>query len=574
MHKNMFYIPHIHSANGIMTFIRNIVNKYCDWDIVIYYKDCDNQEQLDLLKKYVKVVRYTNQIIECEKAFFNNEKDIIDHVNAKEYTMILHSNSEKQLKYGNKVIIDKRITRYIGVSQLACDTFEKIYNIKAEKVFTPVILDKPKRVLKLVSFTRLDSSDKNKQAYIQFASMLEDSGLPFIWLIFTPDRKPFNKKGVCFMEPVQNVSSYMKDSDYVVQLSKNVEGYSLTTNEALSLGVPIISTEQDVYKELGIDGKYGFILDENLSNVSLKDIYDKAGTFKFTYTPPKDTWDKILAPGKSTYAESKEKMYLVEALDTYRIKGIADGQLKRIPDIGEQWEVDAERLDTLLGNNDEGVVYVKVVEEKKAPTKKKLKDNKIKVSVVIPVYNQEELIVKAINSIPEREDIEIIVVDDKSTDNTLKVLKSLDRKIKIISNKENKGVGYTFNQGINAAKGNYLVRMDSDDYMYPYTFNYIVDNELDGTDMIYYDLEINSGKVLPTTRQNRRARCGTVKFIRRDFIGDTRCPEIRTAEDKYFNDSLLAKKPTEKFTNRVLIHYNYPREGSLYNLTLKGELKV
>jgi len=576
MYNNVFYIPTIKTCNGIMTFIRNIAMKYHDWDIVVFYKDCEDEEQLKLLKQYIRVIKYINQKIICEKAFFNNDKSIIDNVQANEYTMIIHSNAEEQLKYNTKFDINKKINTYYGVSKLACDKFEQVYGKKAETLYTPVIVNKPRRVLRLVSFTRLDTDDKASHNYRQFANMLEESGYPFTWLIYTPDRFTLEKQGVAIMQPVQDVSSYMKDADYVVQLSKeNVEGFCLTVSEALSLGVPIISTEQAVYKELGINDKYGFIVDEDLINVSIDDIYNRAGTFDFVKKPPKDTWDKVLVPGKSQYEENKGKKYVVEALDTYRLKGISDGELKIIPDIGHRWVVDADRLEVLLGNNEEGLIFAKLIEEcKEEPKKRKIKRTNPLVSVVIPVYNQEKLIVKAINSIPKRDDIEIIVVDDKSTDNTLKVLKSMTRKITIIENKKNMGVGYTFNQGIDAAKGEYLIRMDSDDYMYGKVFNDIVDNELDGTDMIYYDLEINSGMILPTTKQNRRGRCGTVKFIRREFIGDTRCPEIRTAEDKYFNDALLDKNPTEKFTSKVLIHYNYPREGSLYNLTVKGELKV
>ena len=573
--SNVFYIEHIQESNGLMTFLYNIVKTYKDLDIVVYYKDCDCPEQLERLQKYVKVVRYVNQKITCNKIFFNKSINIIDNVTAKEKNMIIHTNVKNQSKNLVRYTIDKRIDNYYGVSELACKSFEETYHVKCTPLYTPVLLEKPKRVLKLVSFTRLDTEDKCKQNYIQFASMLDDSWIPYQWLIFTPDKKPIDKKGICYMKPVMNVADYLKDADYLVQLSQNVEGFSLSVNEALSLGVPIISTKQDVYTELGIDSRHGFIIDNDMINVPITEIYEKAGKFKFTYTPPKSNWGDVLVPSKSKYKEEKEKLYLVEALDTYRIQGVSDGFLKRIPEPGDRWEVDLDRLNVLLGNNSAGVPYVKLVDETTASaSKKKTSKNKIKVSVVIPVYNQEELIVKAINSIPERDDIEIIVVDDKSTDNTLKVLKSMERKIKIIANKENKGVGYTFNKGIDAAKGEYLIRMDSDDYMYPNTFNYFVDHELDGTDMIYYDLEINSGRILPTTRQNRKARCGTVKFIRREFIGDTRCPEIRTAEDKYFNDALLEKRPTERFTNRVLIHYNYPREGSLYNLTMKGELKV
>jgi hypothetical protein len=557
-----------------MTFLRNICKRFKDLDIVVYYKTCESDEQLQLLKRYVKVVKYTNQKIKCKKIFFNKAIEIIDNVEAEEICMILHTNYKNQIKYGLKPCLDKRITKYYGVSKLVCDTFEEMYGIKAEPLYTPIELETPKKLLRLVSFTRLDTDDKCRNNYIQFASLLDDANIPYQWLIFTPDKKPIDKKGVCLMKPVLDISSYLKDAHYLVQLSENLEGFSLTTTEALSLGVPIISTQQDVYKELGIDSKYGFILDSDLTNVPIEKIYEKAGTFNFTKKPPVSNWDKVLVPGKSKYEDEKGKLYTVEALDTYRVQGIADAELRKVPEPGDRWSVDSDRLAVLLGDNELGLQYVKVVDEFEKPGAKEMKKHKIKVSVVIPVYNQEELIVKAINSIPEREDIEIIVVDDCSTDNTLTVLKSLKRKIKIIANKENKGVGYTFNQGINAAKGFYLIRMDSDDYMYPNMFNELVDYHLDGTDMIYYDLEINNGRILPTTKENRRGRCGTVKFIRRDFIGDTRCPEIRTAEDKYFNDALLAKRPTEKFTNKVLIHYNYPREGSLYNLTMKGELKV
>ena len=574
MINNVFYIPHIRSCNGIMTYIRNICRRFKDLDIVVYYKTCESDEQLQLLKRYVKVVKYTNQKIKCKKIFFNKEMDIIDNVEAEDVCMVLHSNYKNQLKFGVKPNLDKRITKYYGVSKLVCDTFEEIYGIKAEPLYTPIELEPPKKVLRLISCTRLDTDDKCRNKYIQFASLLEDAGIPYQWLIFTPDKKPIDKEGICLKKPILDVSSYMKDAHYLVQLSDNVEGFSLSVNEALSLGVPIISTQQDVYAELGIDSKYGFILDQALTNVPIEKIYEKAGTFNFTKKPPVSNWGKVLVPGKSKYEEERQKLFLVEALDTYRIQGVADADLRSIPEPGRRWLVDSDRLAVLLGENDLGLQYVKVVNEQDKPGVKEMKNCKIKVSVVIPVYNQEELIVRAINSIPERDDIEIIVVDDCSTDNTLTVLKSMKRKIKIIANKENKGVGYTFNKGIDASKGYYLIRMDSDDYMYPNTFNELVDYHLDGTDMVYYDLEINSGRILPTTKENRRARCGTVKFMRREFIGDTRCPEVRTAEDKYFNDALLAKKPTERFTNKVLIHYNYPREGSLYNLTIKGELKV
>ena len=187
----------------------------------------------------------------------------------------------------------------------------------------------------------------------------------------------------------------------------------------------------------------------------------------------------------------------------------------------------------------------------------------MKLSVIIPVYNQEDLILKAIKSIPPLEDIEIIVIDDCSTDDTLEVIRTYQyyspQNIVILHNSENMGVGFSVNKGLDNAQGEYIVLLGSDDYF----IDLLVLDELDGTDLIYFDLQINDGSVWKLTPETKKGFCGSTKFMRREFIGETRNPEVRQGEDFYFYDALLLKKPTEKYLNRVLKHYNYPREGSL-----------
>ena len=200
----------------------------------------------------------------------------------------------------------------------------------------------------------------------------------------------------------------------------------------------------------------------------------------------------------------------------------------------------------------------------------------IKVSVIIPVYNQEKLIIKAIESIPKRSDIEIIVIDDGSTDNTWnKLLQYTNDHEELINfillyNKENKGVAYTVNKGYDNANGEYVVLLGSDDYFYTDKFEEII-KYLDGTDLIYFNLQINDGTIWRITEENKDFYCGSVKFMRNNFIGDTRCPEDkRQAEDRDFYNELLKKNPTEKFTDITVKHYNFPRNNSLTDLFLKG----
>ena len=204
--------------------------------------------------------------------------------------------------------------------------------------------------------------------------------------------------------------------------------------------------------------------------------------------------------------------------------------------------------------------------------------NEIKISVIIPVYNQEDLVIKAIESIPKRDDIEILVIDDGSTDETWKKLIEYRNyhpylfNLILLYNEENKGVAYTVNKGYDYARGEYVVLLGSDDYFYTEKFEEAI-KELDGTDLVYFNLQVNNGEVWRLTPENKTGLCGSVKFMRRDFIGDARCDESRRqAEDLFFYKELLAKNPSEKFTDITLKHYNYPRENSLTDLAKRGKL--
>lgn len=198
----------------------------------------------------------------------------------------------------------------------------------------------------------------------------------------------------------------------------------------------------------------------------------------------------------------------------------------------------------------------------------------MKVSVVIPVYNQESLIERAIRSIPLRDDIEIIVVDDGSTDDTWNKLVTIgielnDPNFIVLHNRRNMGVGYTVNRGLDIADGEYIVLLGSDDYFYTDEFLKAME-QLDGTDLVYFDLKVNDGSILKLTEESKRNLCGSTKFMRKEFVGDTRNPDIRQGEDWFFYGELLKKNPTERFTNLLVKHYNFPRKGSLTDIAVNG----
>lgn len=192
----------------------------------------------------------------------------------------------------------------------------------------------------------------------------------------------------------------------------------------------------------------------------------------------------------------------------------------------------------------------------------------MRVSIIIPVYNAENLLFRALESIPNRDDIEIIVVDDGSTDRTWERLlawkeKNSERNVKVFRNEVNRGVGYTRNVALDNATGDYVYGVDSDDYLYTAEFEKALE-QLDGTDLVYVSA-FSDGNKPWVPRWDIRLAWGAfwLKFVRRDFIGDIRCECVRWAEDKGFTEKLYAKEPTVKYTGLFAYHYSWPRAGSL-----------
>jgi glycosyltransferase involved in cell wall biosynthesis len=98
--------------------------------------------------------------------------------------------------------------------------------------------------------------------------------------------------------------------------------------------------------------------------------------------------------------------------------------------------------------------------------------NSKKVSIVIPNYNNELFIEKCINSILAStwDNLEVILVDDVSTDNSLEIVKSKfsnNPKIRIYENQKNMGAYYSRNKGIILANGTYILNVDGDDFIEP-----------------------------------------------------------------------------------------------------------
>ncbi len=314
--KNIYYFRHINALGGIETFFYELAKKYKDWDLTIVYSSGDSK-QVKRLSKYVRCIRDDKKAIyECDEAFFNFNLDIIDRIKSKRNTLVVHGNYHM---LDGKPPIHEKINRVVAVSNDSAEAYTELTGIPCEVCYNPLSVEKPTKIVRLISASRLKDKvkgfDRMATLIRRMDAYCKATGNKYVWTIFSDNNGAINSENVCYLSPRLDIRDYIADSDFLVQLSDNFEGYNYSVNESLSLSTPVVITDCNVYRELGIDDTMSIRLDFDLKNIDsvIDQIFNKK--FKFNYTPPKDRWDELLAYGKSTYEGEIEVK--IKALRTY-----------------------------------------------------------------------------------------------------------------------------------------------------------------------------------------------------------------------------------------------------------------
>ena len=358
-HDNIIYARDIHAIGGVETYVYELVKKYHKYDIAVVTKKIDHKQK-ERLEEYCRVYVHKDEPIDCKVIVTNWDTSILDYVckDAKCYTGIHTDYSNKDEYRG--IPKDNPRTTYICITQDSKKKFEKVTGIERTILCrNPMELENDKPLL-LMSATRL-TDIKDGGRTIAIANELDRQGINYLWFIFTTNEYEKNKiwqnPNVVHLQNRLDANKFFEKADWVVQPSI-CEGDSYTYREALYRGIPLVVCELGYFKEIGIkDNENALFLKEDLSNI--KDVVKRMQKpLKFNFEPIKDTYDKIFAKGKSRYVQEKKKMYLVEALDTYRKQNIIDKELGYIPKQGERFKVNQIRLDFLLSKN-----RVKVIDE-------------------------------------------------------------------------------------------------------------------------------------------------------------------------------------------------------------------
>ena len=208
-----------------------------------------------------------------------------------------------------------------------------------------------------------------------------------------------------------------------------------------------------------------------------------------------------------------------------------------------------------------------------------------KISVIIPVFNVEKYILNCLNSVINNsyKNLEIICINDGSTDNSLSILEKISAENPniIVINKSNTGVSDTRNIGLAKATGKYIAFIDSDDYIHPQYFeillNGIHNNNADMAICSYKQTHelIEQYKVYDTSEfEQMNFNHLKIPHLLRSFMWGRLIKKsvlnalefdqnMRLFEDKTLAISLLCNNPKIKIVFTPLqLYFYYMREGS------------
>jgi glycosyltransferase involved in cell wall biosynthesis len=195
-------------------------------------------------------------------------------------------------------------------------------------------------------------------------------------------------------------------------------------------------------------------------------------------------------------------------------------------------------------------------------------------SIIIPNYNCDKYIKECLDSIFNQtfKDYEVIVIDDGSTDNSLEVIKNYNVKL-LHTNR--KYAGGARNKGLIEAKGEYIIFLDSDDFLYDNQVLERLNNKITDEDIIYlgfYNEKYH--KAIYSKKMSKEERISNDKWIgcpskcwKRDFI-KWNFPENMMLEDVYF--VLKGYCEVEKWSElEGMFFYYRHRQGSTINHSSK-----
>ena len=291
----VIFSKYVAEIGGIESWLYYVGKKYNIGQITVMYQ-IGNYNQIQRLSKYIDVIQYTGQEVTSNKIIFCNAQFIVPELyeKAKKRYLIVHCDYNYS-NFGWEFAEIPYMDKIYAVSETASKSFRRIQEQEVFTLYNPVEIDKPKRLLKLISATRL-TEEKGLDRIIKLSEELDRKEIPYLWLIFTDRPQEGLSKNIMFMKPRYNMTDYMVEADYGVQLSSS-ESYCLFIQECLKLKIPVIVTDLPVYRELEITDKEAHYLKLDMSNLDVDKIYNNIPVVNYKIKESDNEYRKLLKSG-------------------------------------------------------------------------------------------------------------------------------------------------------------------------------------------------------------------------------------------------------------------------------------
>ena len=328
---------------GIETFIYNFcknMEKY--YDIIVAYKNI-SEDQLQRFESFVRCERVPGQSIVCDTLIMNRIADEIpDNISYQQSVQVVHACN------GTYDIQPKKDRNtYIAVSETVNASYRDVFeNISTINNIT--FVDNCVEPLLLISTARLDTPEKGQKRMLDFAQIMKNANIPFLWIYFS-NREIHGPKEMIRMPQSENILAWVSKADYLVHLS-DTEGMSYSILEAMELGTKLIVTPLPMLDEIGFeDGKDGYIVPFDLKDIDIDKFKPKKPRKLHRYNNHNDEiiakWRKLLGNTIPKHDYNPDDMFRwVEVTQTYY-----DNYLRKTCSAGQRVRMTKERAEIVKG---------------------------------------------------------------------------------------------------------------------------------------------------------------------------------------------------------------------------------
>lgn len=286
--KMVIYQNYICNIGGIETFLYNFTKHYKDRNITIMADTIETVEQICLLSKYANIEQDHKQKIKCDVLLLGNYNcdAVIPRTKCKKIYQMIHADWEELRKVPIwntfKWKPSKKVDEIIAVSDTAATGLKNSMKVDSKVIYNILEDDfEEEDGLTFITLSRM-TPEKGARRIVEMAKAFKAAGKKFTWLLCCNMNQVTDqnlKKEILtipefvIIPPSVDNRRYIKYCDYLVQLSET-ESFCYSAFEALQRGKPVILTDFREAKNIIKNGKNGYIVKKDLSNLDVDKIFN------------------------------------------------------------------------------------------------------------------------------------------------------------------------------------------------------------------------------------------------------------------------------------------------------------